>query len=233
MNFDLFTALFFPRRCLGCRKNMRAGVLCDACRATITISRTLFCGQCGIPAHYGKAGGARSFCHPSFPYLLGAASSYENETLKALIHSLKFRNMTAAAEPLASILFEYTSVLGLDLDEFTAMPIPLSRERFRARGFNQSERIARFFALRLGLPLETNWLARVRHAKPQSETRSLAERKENIRGCFAAMDRAAVQGKKIILIDDVSTSGATFMEAATALRAAGAAEIIALAVAKT
>ena len=115
------------------------------------------------------------------------------------------------------------------------MPIPLSRRRFRARGFNQAEFLARPIADFLELPLDTTTFTRIRHTKPQTETESAAERRENLRGCFAVLDTGnsrAVRGKNILLVDDVTTTGTTFLEAARTLKAAGAGTVYALAAAK-
>ncbi len=154
--------------------------------------------------------------------------------LRALIHALKFQGIAGAAEPLAEILVGYVARLGLDLHDFIAVPIPLSTKRARARGFNQSALIARPFARALGIPCEEHLLARVQHRKPQSETEDIFERRENVRDCFALADGAikALRDKKILLIDDVTTSGTTFTEAARVLKSGGAKKIIAVAVAK-
>lgn len=227
MIFKFFADIFFPPRCLACGKGVREGALCAPCRASITIYRTLFCGKCARRLFGDKAN-----CHPDFPYLLGATGKYGNKALTSLIHSLKFRGGISAADPLADLLVEYASSLGTLLNDCLVIPIPLSKERRRTRGFNQSELIAKSFAERFGLTCETACLARIRHAKPQSETKSVAERKENIRGVFAVTRRSAIAGKNIILVDDVTTSGATFLEAARELKSAGAERIIALAVAR-
>jgi predicted amidophosphoribosyltransferase len=84
----------------------------------------------------------------------------------------------------------------------------------------------------VALPVSTDILIRAKHTAPQSGTEHVAERKENIRGAFAVKDPDAVRGKNILLIDDVATSGATFLEAALTLKAAGAQKIICLAAAK-
>jgi len=233
MNFELLASVLFPRSCLICRKYLRTDVLCEGCRRTIAVASTSFCGQCGAalpcadPPHISA-----SPCHPAFPYVLGAAGSYDDKALTTLIHSLKFRDMRAAAAPLADLMAEYVLFLKIDLREYLVMPIPLSRQRFRARGFNQSACIAKRFAEQLLLPLETRCLFRTKHAKPQSETENLKERKGNIRGCFTVVDTEAIRGKNIVLVDDVCTSGATFLEAAQALKSAGAAKIFALAAAR-
>lgn len=172
-------------------------------------------------------------CHPAFPHLLGAAGNYENPALGALIRALKFRGVKSAAEPLADILATYMLPFAAGFKNYLVVPIPLSRKRLCLRGFNQSEFLAKRFAERFALPLETGHLVRVKHAKPQSETKSAAERRKNIRGCFAVTAGTEIfRGKNIILVDDVSTSGATFLEAAQALRSAGAANLCALAAAK-
>jgi ComF family protein len=215
MNFDFFASLFFPRPCVACGAAIAAGALCEPCFAKIAAVR------------------GTNISHPVPACFLGAAGTYQNEVLKALIHALKFRGVQAAAGPLADALAAYAARLPEEyIASATVMPIPLSRERLRTRGFNQSERIARMVAERLGLPLDTRSLARTRNTKPQSETRSVAERRENVHGCFVVTDPRAVRGKRILLIDDVTTSGTTFLEATRALTGAGAAPVVALAVAQ-
>jgi ComF family protein len=164
--------------------------------------------------------------------MLGSAISYDDRTVQALIHALKFRGIAGAAEPLAGMLVDYIERVGLDLKYFIAIPMPLSERRARARGFNQSALIARQFARALGIPFETDLLMRIRHRKPQSDTETIFERRENVKGCFALANGADVRGKKLVLVDDVTTSGTTFGEAARILKSAGAKKIFALAVAK-
>ena len=135
---------------------------------------------------------------------------------------------------LADILVGYVRRLPLDLAGYTATPVPLSAKRARSRGFNQSALIARPFARALALPFSESLLTRIHHRKPQSDTEDIFERRENIKGCFALADAGgtAAEDKKIILIDDVTTSGTTFAEAARVLKSGGAKKILALAVAK-
>ena len=227
MNLNFIGDLFFPPACVGCGDSLPAGVICDACLRGIDRFDTLFCGTCAARLPEQK-----KICHKDAPYMLGAAGAYDDEPLRALIHALKFQGMTAAAEPLAKILAEYIKRLDLDLAEYIVTPIPLSTQRARARGFNQSALIAKPFADALGLPFEERLLSRILHRKPQSDTEDIFERRENIKGCFAPAPGADVQNKKIVLVDDVTTSGTTFAEAARVLRSAGAKKIFALAVAK-
>jgi ComF family protein len=231
----LLNALF-PAECVACGAGILRGALCDACRLTIAPHRDVFCGACGAPLPF-----LRNLCHPDVPYLLGAAGEYGDPSLRALIHALKFGRMRTAAGPLADILAHYIARLPVDLRGMTVVPVPISTSRMRERGFNQAaliaERIAHFF----GLPYEKNFLMRSVHRPPQSEIDDRDARHRNIEGCYAiaypqrrflhAPSRTEAP-RKVMLIDDVTTSGATFTEAARTLRAAGTKKILALAVAK-
>ncbi len=241
MSADFIANILFPPVCVACRARIARGAVCDTCFAGIELNNALMCGACHAWV-VTAAGDSASPCHPDFPFMLGGAAPYENRVLQSLIHHLKFRSISIAAEPLGDLLYNYARRLpvdfAVDFSDFVVMPVPLSRRRRRSRGYNQAELIARRFASRLSLPLDTATLIRSRHAKPQSDIGDVAERRENIRGVFAVADdsgatRSTVFGKNIILIDDVSTTGSTFYEAALVLKAAGADRIVALAVAKT
>jgi len=225
--FDVLRAIFFPPRCAGCAVPLETGVLCAACAGSIAIARTLFCGQCDA-----RLFGDKVLCHPEYPYVLGSPTLYANIAVQALVRSLKFGRRRAAAEPLVVLMKEYCSSLGNLFTDALVIPIPLSRRRLRARGFNQAELLARPLAGFLNLPFDASSFVRVRHTKPQTETKSAALRRENLRGCFAVRGRGAVTGRRILLVDDVTTTGTTFLEAARTLKAAGAETIFALAVAK-
>lgn len=227
MNLNFFGDIFFPPACVGCGDSLPIGAICEACRKSIDGFDTLFCGICAARLPEQK-----KICHKDAAYILGAAGRYDDDALRALIHALKFQGIESAAKPLAEILAEYVTRLELDLQGFIVTPVPLSRKRTRARGFNQSALIACPFAEALGLPFKEHLLTRVQHKRPQSETKDIFERRENIRGCFALADTAAAHDKKIILIDDVTTSGTTFNEAGRVLKNGGAKKILALAVAK-
>lgn len=148
------------------------------------------------------------------------------------IHALKFQGVRSVAEPLGQLLADYACGLPITLSEFNLLPIPLSPERERERGYNQAELLAQVVARRTDCPLTKNWLIRPRHRNAQSLAKSHAERTANIAGCFAVKDPTAVNNQNIILVDDVATSGATLAEAARTLRRAGAKKIIALVVAR-
>ena len=243
MNLRSFLNIIFPQSCPGCGKRVGRETACGACAASVPIKQTLFCGKCGarlpavaptLPAgRSAKAGLAiRKICHSDFPYILGAASDYDNELVKNLIYLLKFKYVKNASAPLGAILIQYIKNLGLQFKNFIIVPVPLFKKRLRLRGFNQSELIARELANYLNLSVETSALARVKNTKPQSETKNINERRKNVENCFAAAKPELILKKNIMLIDDVATSGTTLLEAAKALKTAGARRIIALVVAR-
>ncbi|HUC02155.1 MAG TPA: ComF family protein [Candidatus Paceibacterota bacterium] len=227
MNINFFGDIFFPPSCVACGDSLPSGALCAGCRQGVAIFDTLFCGTCAA-----RLPDQKKVCHKDAPYLLGAAASYDDEPLRAAIHALKFQGIKTAAAPIADILASYVARAGIDLAGFTMAPVPLSAERRRARGFNQSALIARPLAKALALPFEEHLLARITHRKPQSDTEDIFERRLNVQGCFVLAPGASAHNKTIVLVDDVVTSGTTFAECARVLKAAGAKKILALAAAK-
>ncbi len=222
-----FEKTLFPPHCLACSVSLPTGTACASCFETIPRNTTFFCAQCGarLPA-------AEKICHLNAPYLLCSAASYDNAVLRILIHRLKFQSVRRAAEPLADLLARCLKEIPLDMSGFLLVPLPLSRRRRNERGFNQSEEIAKHLAKRLPLEVRADILARHKHSKPQTETFDALERHRNVLGCFSVAKPDDVAGENIILLDDVTTSGATLGEAARALKAAGARKIIGLTAAK-
>jgi len=228
--------IVFPAHCVNCGgRAEKKSVMCAKCVRSICLNKTLFCGRCRARLPEG-----RKICHRDVPFLMGAATDYGDDPVKALIHGLKFRFLKRAGEILGRVLIEYTdSVAELReliterAEETLVIPIPLSKKRLRERGFNQSEIIAQVFADRYRLDLATDCLARTRDTKPQSETENAGERLTNVRGCFLVEQDKLLNCKKtVILVDDVITSGATILAAAEELKHAGAKRIIALIAAK-
>lgn len=222
----LWLDFLYPPRCSRCLRRIQSGVLCADCASGVELNRTLFCARCGA-----RLPGGIKICHRDEPCLLGGAVNYDQPAVQALVRDLKFRGLRDAAQPLGEWLAAYASILPARLRENAVLvPIPLSGRRERSRGFNQSVLIAEVVAGKLGLGLNAELLRRQKHSAPQSDLRSTEERKNNVRGCFSAGEKA--RDKSIILIDDVVTSGSTLREAALALRAAGAKQVLALAAAR-
>ena len=221
---SLLLDLIFPPECLNCGRDLaRGAVACDTCLSEVKVHTTLFCGACR-----SRLAESRKVCHLSFPYVLGAATDYADPVVRNLMHGLKFKGLTRAGDILSGFMIAYLGSTGLPR-EALVVPIPLGKKRRRQRGFNQAELLATPIAERFGLACDPTVLRRVRDTDPQSELKGEA-RGKNVAGCFET--RGDVAGKKIILVDDVVTSGRTLYEAALTLKNAGAGSVLALAAAK-
>ncbi len=149
-----------------------------------------------------------------------ATFGFYESTLRSLIHLFKYRGMTPLAKPLSTFL-EFA--IPHD-DHFDAVvPVPLHWKKQWSRGFNQAELLARPIAKRRNIPV----LKALRRSKPTDVQASLtmAARRKNVQGAFSTRKGADLKGKKILLIDDVMTTGATAGACAMALKRAGAASV--------
>lgn len=142
--------------------------------------------------------------------------------MRQAIHELKYRNLRALAEPLAGLLADYLTALPVPGDAL--VPVPLHRKRWRERGYNQSGLLARGLSQRIGLPVVDDCLVRRQYAPPQARAAGVGERRGNVAGAFACLD-GRLRGKRVLLIDDVATSGATLNACAGALKSAGAVSV--------
>ncbi len=220
--------ILFPPLCSACGKNTGGeGTICGTCLSSIPLNGSLFCGKCGARLPNGE-----KICHFEHPYILGAATEYRNAIARSMVRDLKFGFIRNSAPQLAELMAAYLKNTGFAEKDWIVIPIPLGKKRFRKRGFNQAELLADIFADRLSLATENGVLYRKKETEPQSEIKDFSLRAENAKGCFGVGAPEKISGKNIILIDDVSTSGATFSEAASSLKKAGARKIIALAAAK-
>jgi ComF family protein len=149
----------------------------------------------------------------------------------SLVHELKYRNRTRLApllgDALTSLLMTDSVLKQADL----LAPIPLHPARLRERGYNQSELLARRVAQLTGIPV-TSVLRRVKNTKTQARIMDAKKRRDNLKGAFAVTDTEALKDKQVLLIDDVTTTGATLDVAARAVLDAGARRVCALVVAQ-
>ena len=151
-----------------------------------------------------------------------------DDPIRSAIHALKYGNQPSVAHELATIMVRGWSVWGEDVD--LVAPVPLHAERQRVRGYNQSAEIARHFAAALALPINTNVIFRPIHTRPQVGLKRQA-RLENVQNAFKSAENEAA-GQRILLIDDVCTTGATLNAAADALYTAGAVSVMAYTLAR-
>ncbi|MEK7212732.1 MAG: ComF family protein [Patescibacteria group bacterium] len=227
MNLNFILDLLFPPRCLNCGVGTRPKeVVCASCLNAVPKERTLFCGVCRA-----RLPQARKICHPRSAYILGTAANYSQPVVKNLIHALKFKGTQDAAIPLAKLLIDYTNRAVALTGRETVVPIPLGPRRLRQRGYNQAGAIGKIFAAHFRLKYAPEILRRARHTRPQSDLHSLMERETNVADCFE-LAAPLPPKSRLLLIDDVVTSGSTFRAAAETLHRGGVRNVLALAVAR-
>jgi ComF family protein len=217
--------LVFPPNCVACQ---RAGsLLCAHCAQLAEPVGERICLCCGRRQHEPTARCAACQQHES-PLNLVRAATMHSGAIRLAAHQLKYGGATTLAPLLArylvaAFLFHPWPAFYGRIDGVT--PVPLHPQRQQERGYNQAELLARAFCQQVGLPLQPQWLERQRLTRSQVGLHA-HERTLNVADAFHA--HPAVYGKRILLIDDVYTTGATLTACAQAARTAGASAVFAL-----
>lgn len=214
--FNRVAAHLLPGSCLLCAAGSAAGLLCPACTADLPQLPAALCPQCGDETTLGERCGACLKDPPAFARTL-ALFRYEFP-VDRLIQALKYGHQL----PLAAWFGARLGQMLVAADHDLVLPLPLHPSRLRTRGFNQSLEMARPVARALGVAVDPTLLSRIRATPPQAEL-PLKERARNVRGAFACAGDLA--GKRVLLVDDVMTTGATLREAARILKIHGAGPI--------
>jgi ComF family protein len=230
--------IFFPKTCLSCGRE--GNWLCEDCIATLDIQNWCLCPVCQKRVlDYKTCKNCRKITNLTG---LFTPLSFENPLIKKIIHQFKYEPfLKELKEPLSYIIISHLNLIELPRTfflkekgaghEFLLIPVPLHKSRLRWRGYNQAEEIAKELSKSLDLQIENNCLIRRKSTTPQTELTGL-ERKENIKGIFVLQNPERIKGRKIFLVDDVYTTGATLEECARVLKDAGAREVWGLVVAR-
>lgn len=209
--------LFFPIECLGCKKE--GEWLCSKCLKKIDID---FSGRPFVPDLGGEL------------KAVWVAGDYKNPLLAETLQVFKYKFIPDLGQILGRLLTDFLKykIKNKELPDFDlVLAVPLAKKRKLWRGFNQAEILAWAVGQKLGWEYGRNVIIRKYHVRPQVGLK-LAERLVNVKGIFTVPDAAKVKNKKILLVDDVATTGATMNECAKALASAGAKEVWGLVVAK-
>lgn len=225
--------LVVPPLCLACQRPLAAhAAICSGCWSRIDFIRPPICDRLGIPLPFDVGGTVISAAAAADPpdYDRARAVARFDGIMRELVHDLKFRDRLDARELFGRWLMGAGTDLLTDAD--IVLPVPLTRTRLLSRRFNQSAILAQEVAGRAGRRYEPLLLLRTRATPPQVGL-SRQQRRENVAGAFAVAPgrQEAVAGAKIVIIDDVITTGATVGSCARVLRRAGAARVDVLALA--
>ena len=211
--------------CVLCGGMSRAGLWCAACDAALPYFDAPHCPACALPTPTGEVCG-HCLANPPLFTRTTAAFGYAFP-LDKLIQAMKYGEQLALAHAFANKLAQRVDKSALP--DFV-MPMPLHSAKLRERGFNQSLLIAAVLARELNLTLLANDCQRVRNTPPQSAL-PWQERDKNVRNAFRC--DVDLTGKRIVMVDDVMTTGASLNALAEALKRRGATEISAWVVART
>ncbi len=217
--------LLFPPRCVVCRQ---VGTwLCPECANQIPLLLGPVCPCCGVATPNGMLCRA---CQETPLRLEGIRSVASlRGPVRAAIHYLKYRHARELADPLGELMARYWWQNPLPAE--VIVPVPLHPSRLRRRGYNQAALLAWALSRRIGLPMEEDALCRVRDTASQMRLKA-ADRRRNVEDAFrCTTDR--LSGRRVLLVDDVCTTGATLEACADALRRGGAREVWALTLART
>lgn len=235
--------IIYPPRCSICRQffgyngsaKKNGGVsFCKSCSRDFRRIASPLCTVCGTPfAAKAQDDHLCENCLRRRPYYeaAGAPYLYEGAVMTA-IHQFKYGPKSFLAEPLGELLARFAEDWVPNPDRILTIPVPLHPKRLRERGFNQGLLLAGHVARRLDTKLDFLALRRVRYTSPQMGLKKGA-RQKNVRGAFGLKHPEVVKGKKVLLVDDVATTGNTLNECARALKRAGCKKVICLTVART
>ena len=220
---DLALDLLFPIQCAGCRRESK--ILCEACLPGLAKLISPYCQLCASPNALSPC----CWCRESPLSVDGIRAPFLMEgAVREAVFSLKYRGVRAAAPELGRLLAQYMADHTVPGEVIVA--VPLHRRRLRARGYNQSALLARELSKLTAVPQANNLLTRFKDAPPQAEAASQSQRRTNVDGSFQVTGDVA--GLKVLLIDDVVTTGSTMSACAATLKAAGAASVWGLALAR-
>lgn len=227
--------VFFPPLCHVCRTFIPAAGelhICRDCRELMPQIMAPLCVVCGVPfagAGHDHICGSCSISAPRYD-AARAALAYEGAS-RDLIHAFKYRNKTHLRRPLALLIIEGLSEFIRSRRPDLIMPVPLHRKKLSSRGFNQAVLLGEILSLRLQIPLDRRNLRRIRWTEPQVNL-TAGDRRANVKGAFAIHQSALAKGCRVLLVDDVLTTGSTAEECGRVLTAAGASDVTVITVAR-
>jgi ComF family protein len=228
--------LVYPPMCAGCARVFYSNEpFCPDCFILLDLISEPYCPLCGIP--FGVEATTGHLCGDCLQSLhrfdRARATAFYQGLIREVIHRFKYGGQTFLVRPLARMLTdrarELTRLHRID----TIVPVPLHRKRLSQRGFNQSSLLARRLGTLLKIPVDYSSLQRTRWTDPQIGL-SRNQRAANVKGAFSVKSPEKIEGKGVLLLDDVLTTGETVNQCVRVLRKVGEArEVVVLTVART
>ncbi|QWV93602.1 ComF family protein [Geomonas oryzisoli] len=231
--------LMFPPLCHACKGVIPVAdgaspqpLICADCLGQISFLQSPLCTRCGAPfatEHGSDHLCGACLCHQPF-HTCRSAAVLEGP-LQDLIHRFKYGGKMHLADPLALLAWQRLEGFLREAGPDCVVPVPLHRKRLRQRGYNQSQLLAELFGRKLKVPQVVGNLRRLRWTEPQTGL-DAGDRVTNVKGAFGVGDPEALAGKRVLLVDDVFTTGSTLGACVDVLREAEVAAVAAVTVAR-
>ena len=199
---------------------------CPECQARVPRINKPFCETCGIPTQ-GSTNCEKCKLNPPAYQMMRSWAVFDSPIQNAL-HAMKYRRNIGLGESIAIQMVDFVRSLNWPIE--ITIPVPLGKKRLIERGYNQVALVARPLAFRLGLKYESDALQKVRETRSQVGL-TVSQRHENVQNVYWA-DTNIVNGKSILIMDDVATTGSTISACTEALLSAGVREIYVLTIAR-
>jgi len=216
---------FFPSLCVICENLRESEFLCKSCLELILRARIHppFCQKCGRNLK-------RHRCKKNLKYIDGVYAIFNyTDKIKDLIETYKFKRYKRLSEFFVPFIVEHIEKFIPEFD--VIIPVPLHPSRKRERGFNQIELILDGLHKRIDISYRKDILIRIKPTKSQARIKNNEKRKDNVKDAFVVIKKEDIKNKRILLVDDVFTTGSTLEECAKALKEKGAFEVYALCIA--
>jgi len=226
---DIGLAFFYPEICHLCRMERATaaqGFVCPQCRSQVRFIEPPFCERCGLPypGDFTAPFECSNCREMKLQFTSARSAVVAHSAVREVIHRYKYQR-ALWFEPFLTRLILARALPALDGQGWDIiMPVPLHPVKQREREFNQAERLAASLSAASGIPLKASWLRRIRPTATQTLL-SRQQRAANMHGAFAVRPGVRLNGERVVLVDDVFTTGATTNACAQVLRAAGAGDV--------
>lgn len=256
---DYFLELIFPIKCVVCSKETERArknkLICTDCLKELTPSLNFYCPLCEARSIGGEVCFSCSLVNSQKKILPGEGSplryeiiswgnrlvldrllspfSYKEAGIQKIIRAFKYHYIKKLQSPIGKMLEKYLEKITgeIDLNGSLVVPVPLHKRKFFQRGYNQAQLLAEQIAKYLNVEILNNCLIKTKSTKDQVDLEK-EQRVKNLEGVFKCLNLELIKNRKVLLVDDVYTSGTTMNECAKVLKEAGAKEVIGLVIAR-
>ena len=232
MSVRALGSLLFPHVCVFCGSSRLTddSDICEDCASSIIAVDEPFCDGCGVPApalNFGSVNVCGKCLQNPPAYDKARFSVLYSRGMRRGILEFKFHNSLFLAETLSKFLVNSFRSHFINENLDMILPVPVHNRRLLWRGYNQSAILAKKLGESVGIPVSTDALIKIRNTVPQTQLKR-KQRQINVKGSFSVRNPSNVKGKRILVVDDVFTTGSTLSEASMTLRRKGAESVQAL-----